>query len=321
MKFSYVIPLYNKAAFVGSAVASVLAQTVQPFEIIVVDDGSTDEGAQIVRSIGDPRIRVIQQPNAGVSAARNRGIGMARGDWVVFLDADDWQHPELLAMLARAHEAVPAANMLAGGFRLIRSRDAATVEPWPLPKTCAIERVDDMRARWMHGGSLCTGSIAVKTSLLQQMQPCFEVGEGCGEDLDLWFRVADETPVALVDAPLLGYRVLPNSLSSHHNGNVLSPYLARMRERALNGTLPAKHRASALWFVAQQEVTLARQALMYGDRRRAWQWLMQARDAMWTQRWSLTAAMVLFVPGPLVTHWQHWRSRGTQILAEDRAGP
>lgn len=318
MNFSIVIPLYNKASFVEKALASALAQTLPPLEVIVVDDGSTDDGAQVVRSVNDPRIRLVQQTNAGVSAARNRGIALARGDWVVFLDADDWQHPALLEQLARAHYAVPAAEMLAGSYQLLSSQDSGAVEPWALPDPCTIERIDDLRARWMQGTTMCTGTVAVKTARLRQMQPCFPLGEGFGEDHDLWFRVADETPLAFVNAPLAAYRVVPDGLSAGHP-NMLAPYLLRMRERALDGTMPARHRNAALWFVAQQEVTLARYALVDGNRRRAWHWLLQGRHAIWSKRWQVTAAMVLFMPGQLVARWQNWRSGNTQVWTNERA--
>jgi len=94
-RFSVIIPVYNSAATLARAVESVLAQTWAPHEIIVVDDGSSDNSLQLARGFGAP-VRVITQANAGVSAARNRGAEVATGDWLAFLDADDWYYPERL---------------------------------------------------------------------------------------------------------------------------------------------------------------------------------------------------------------------------------
>src|SRR5271166_5416911 len=97
--FSVVIPVYNRADVLENALRSVLAQTCQDFEIVVIDDGSTDDPASVVDRLGDTRIRLIRQDNRGGGAARNRGMDEARGKFVALLDSDDTFLPRHLEML------------------------------------------------------------------------------------------------------------------------------------------------------------------------------------------------------------------------------
>lgn len=101
MLISVVIPLFNKNKYILRAINSVLTQTYQNFEIIVVDDGSTDDGPSIVESIKDDRITLIRQENSGVSVARNTGVQQARAEWVAFLDADDEYLPDFFEHVIR----------------------------------------------------------------------------------------------------------------------------------------------------------------------------------------------------------------------------
>ncbi len=106
---SVVIPTYNRAHLVGRAIQSVLNQTYQDFEIIVVDDGSTDNTEEVVKSFNDPRIRYLRHDqNRGGSAARNTGINMARGEYIAFQDSDDEWLPEKLEKQMRVFENAPA---------------------------------------------------------------------------------------------------------------------------------------------------------------------------------------------------------------------
>jgi cellulose synthase/poly-beta-1,6-N-acetylglucosamine synthase-like glycosyltransferase len=294
-RFTIVVPLYNKARFVGGALASALAQTRGDLEVIVVDDGSTDEGPAIVEACRDPRVRLVRQANAGVSVARNRAIAGARGDWVLFLDADDWQHPELLAQLAAAQEAHPDADCVAARFHEFSDDSGAPPQAWSLPAgEPALERIDDLAARWMKGPTLFTGSIAVRRTLLMALQPCFQPGEHFGEDLELWFRISEQTPIVLVALPLAGYRVgQSDSLSVRLRPRELPPWVDRMRERVSARGFDRRRRRSSLQLIAQMYVNESRVALAGGRRAHAWRHWMRGRRAWTSPRWWYTAALLL----------------------------
>lgn len=118
-RFSVVIPVYNGASFVARAIDSVLAQTWPAHEVIVVDDGSTDATASVVERFGD-RVRYLRQANSGVSAARNAGAVTASGDWLAFLDADDWFYPDRIEAHARFIRDDPRLDFLTSDYEYRR---------------------------------------------------------------------------------------------------------------------------------------------------------------------------------------------------------
>lgn len=117
-KISVIIPLYNKEMYIKRAIDSVLAQTFQDYEIVVIDDGSKDASADVVRNIYDTRIRLIQQTNAGECAARNRAILEARTDLLALLDADDEWKPIFLETVLRLREKYPQAGAYATAYEI-----------------------------------------------------------------------------------------------------------------------------------------------------------------------------------------------------------
>lgn len=310
MKFSVVIPLYNKAAYIMPTLTSLFAQTVQDYEVIVVDDGSRDGGAELIEStFPDPRLRVVRQANAGVSAARNRGIDLAQGEWVAFLDADDCWHPHYLESLQSVMARCPTVDVVAARLRFVEDGPDWTPEPWPHYDP-AVEPVliPDLHARWMQGIPFSTSAVAVRARLLKGMQPCFRPGESNGEDLDLWFRLSEVSDIAWMPQYLMAYRsATPGSLTSGHTQLQEPPYIGRMLARVRDGSMPVHRHASARKFIADQRLTLARNALMRGLRREAFGWILRSQGQWVTKRWYVTIMMAAFMPSAWIQRWEQWR--------------
>ena len=126
---SVVIPTYNRADYLRQALVSVFAQTRQDFEILVVDDGSTDDTAQVIESMADPRLRYLPQANAGRSVARNRGMEMAQGEFIAFLDDDDLYLPHKLQAQVAFLDGHPDVDLVASGVQVI-DESGATLRLW-----------------------------------------------------------------------------------------------------------------------------------------------------------------------------------------------
>lgn len=203
--FSVVIPLYNKQTYIKRSLNSVLAQTMTDFEVVVIDDGSTDSSAAIVKSILDQRVRLIQQQNSGVSAARNRGISECYGEWVAFLDADDEYFPECLQEMYSCVKKFPQAGAVyvdpvwfRDGEQInVVSQTAETYELLP----------DYFDQIIFHGGNEINSScVAVKKAVFSQAG-LFPVGITIGEDSDMWMRIAWSTQIAHVSKALSIYHM------------------------------------------------------------------------------------------------------------------
>jgi hypothetical protein len=202
-----IVPLYNKRAFVKRALESSRHQTFPPTQIVVVDDGSSDDGAAIVRQINDPRVRLISQPNRGVSAARNAGVAAADADWIAFLDADDEWMPGHLESLLNLRRAYPFCQVLAAAY-VIRSNDGADRDILLRTKRAAVERrvLDDyFELASRSDPPLWTSAIAVSKNAIQSVGG-FPQGIGSGEDLLTWARLATRYSIAFSFPPSAIYR-------------------------------------------------------------------------------------------------------------------
>lgn len=202
---SVVIPLYNKEASIATALDSVLAQTYQDFEVVVVDDGSTDDGAVIVEQYADPRIRLVRQENAGVSAARNKGIAEAKGEYVAFLDADDEWLPGFLEEIVALQQEFPECRAQATSY-LINSRgEKSTIELHKIPfKGRHGILTNYFEVAYYSQPPICSICICVERTLLQEIGG-FPMDVMIGEDLLTWARIAVHTRWAYSLKPLAQY--------------------------------------------------------------------------------------------------------------------
>lgn len=202
-----IIPLYNKEASIATALRGVLAQSYQDFEIVVVDDGSTDGGAAVVEQFDDPRIRLIRQKNGGVSAARNRGIAEAKGAHVAFLDADDEWMPEFLEEIAALIAAYPECKARATNY-IFNSNGVKS--PTILRKIpFAGERgvlTNYFEVASCSHPPVCSICVCIDRDLLQEIGG-FPVGIKSGEDLLVWARTAVRTQWAYSMKPLAQYNL------------------------------------------------------------------------------------------------------------------
>lgn len=208
MFFSVVIPLYNKERQIAGTLRSVFAQTCADYEIIVVDDGSTDGSAAVVESLHDPRIRLIRQANAGVSAARNLGIAEARGEYIALLDADDEWHPEYLATIAALIRKYPQCDVFATNYSHVDSNGKTF--PTTLRKI-PFDGDDGILYNYFEVASvssppICSICITARKEAFQSVGG-FPLGIKSGEDLLTWARLAARYKIAYSKKPLAVFNV------------------------------------------------------------------------------------------------------------------
>jgi glycosyltransferase involved in cell wall biosynthesis len=203
---SVVVPLYNKRESILETLTSALDQSYSEYEIVVVDDGSTDGSDRVVESIDPSSIRLIRQQNRGASAARNTGVRSANGKYVAFLDADDRWEPNYLAELASLIADFPNCGIYGFAYKRGRGDGASQIRLHP-----AIARLRGLVSDYFEVATLgdqpfFTSSTCIKKSIFDEVGG-FREGITHGEDLDLWARCALRYPVAYDARPLVTYRV------------------------------------------------------------------------------------------------------------------
>ena len=229
--FSVVIPVYNRAALLGRALRSVLAQSERDFEIVVVDDGSADNPSRAVEELADPRIVFVRQENRGGGAARNTGIDKARGRFIAFLDSDDVFLPHHLAAMRRLVENAPGA---AGYARIVVDRGEGRTFLKP-PR--AIRAGEDMATYLLcDRGFIPTSTMAVERKMAEAVR--FHENLAAAEDTDFAIRLtlAGQRFVMVEEAGVYWNDSFdPNRLSAGRKSATMRQWIEELRPR-----IPAK---------------------------------------------------------------------------------
>ena len=240
MKFSVIIPLYNKAPYVRKALETVCAQTYREYEIIVINDGSTDNSAIIaedyLNGVEGISYKILSQQNAGVSAARNNGIAQASGDYIAFLDADDWWEPTFLEKMAQHIEDYPEAGLYASNYMYYK----------PGKTRVAVNNIEtgyfNYPKAYYEGGAMPVTSISVviPRKVLDETGG-FPLGIKLGEDFLLWAKIAMQYKVAFLNEPLAWYNNdVPATLRATRNLHAPEQHMLFRMEEIIGDRLEAK---------------------------------------------------------------------------------
>lgn len=259
---SVVMPLYNKEREVNRAIQSVLNQTVTDLELIVVNDGSTDKGPDLVRSINDPRIRLIEQENAGVSAARNRGIEEARSELIAFLDADDEWKTDFLETIVRLRSNHPSCSVFSTNYLFY---DVKGSQRFPIIRGVPGFPWEGILTDYFGVASksdppLFTSAVAVKKQAMAAIGG-FPTGVTFGEDFLTWAKLALKYNIAYSTRPCTMYwipmRIHDRPGRFNNLIDIVGQELEKLIEDAESTKAAGLKRYAALWHKMRASILLS----------------------------------------------------------------
>lgn len=301
-KISVVIPLYNKEESIERTLKSVLMQTVQDFEIVVVDDGSTDAGAEKILRFDDPRIRLIQQENQGVSVARNRGVREAQSELVAFLDADDEWLPTFIETVLRLHKEYPESGLFSTA-RIDHRPDGTEVLPripYVPPPPWEGLLPSYFRAAALSDQPVCSSTVAIPRSVLDEVGG-FPPDIRVGEDLITWFRIAIRYPIAFTWKACAIYH-----MESANRTCALADFLKwendiliAVQQSLQEGSVPADMVADVTEFFASYQISLAYRCISQGALQEA-RSILASCDTRLFRGERLAGLIAASIPAPLL---------------------
>jgi glycosyltransferase involved in cell wall biosynthesis len=298
---SVVIPLYNKAQYISRAISSVLAQTELLEEIIVIDDGSTDGGGELVEQFKDSRIRLLRQENKGVSSARNLGISVARGDLIAFLDADDEWKPRFLEVIRNMREAYPQAGAYATAYDWIMPEGRRkNLRFKVLPSHCEQALIDNFFKDGIPP-PIWTSAVVIPKIVFNQIGG-FPEGEHIGQDVDMWIRVGIRYPIAWNSTILATYRMDATNRTYRVKKYNYEPVFSRTVNEAIqSGIVPATKLPDLREYTAHWQYSAACHCILNGKGKIAVKIINQTKGTHKFRRQGWILLMLAYLPPILLT--------------------
>lgn len=207
-KVSVIIPAYNAMTYLPVTLASVLRQTFTDLEVLIIDDGSSDNLEQWFTELIDPRVKLIRQENQGVAAARNTGIANAQGEYIAFLDADDLWEPTKLEKQVSCLENNPQVALVHTNMGLIDWQGKS------LGRVIKSPAEGDALKKILQQNTVVTSSVMIRKFCLEKVG-VFDINLRSSEDWDLWVRIAASYPLAVIKEPLGYYRLHNNNMTKN----------------------------------------------------------------------------------------------------------
>lgn len=269
MRFSVIIPVYNKADTITESLNSVLNQTYDDFEIIVINDGSTDHFFETMKPFdSEPKVRIISQNNAGVSVARNTGIHNSQGDYICFLDADDLYLNNHLEILNTLIDKYPNCSYFATSHLTVMP-NKAQYESSRFLKNFSTDFICDNLFHLLNrtsDGIINTNSVCVKRELFITDNIFFQPNEKIGEDTDVWFRIALKHSIVISKIITTVYQ-REFSTATAKTSNTLSWVFAKRHIKEMNISDDIKY--ECLKMIDRYKMTCSRDYLCSFNRKAA----------------------------------------------------
>lgn len=308
MRFSIIIPAYNAEKFIARGVESVLKQTVEDFELIVVDDGSEDRTLEHLKSINDERLMVISQSNKGVSVARNTGISNAHGEFVCFLDADDEYLPNHLEHLAGLITENPSREFFATRFCISLRTDSNDII---MPNTTGdVSYYEDAVKEMLRTPEMiCTGCVCIKREMFEKYG-MFEPGVKLAEDTDMWKRVYVHTGIVYSDTVTFKRNRDGSEATKHYTRRYEADPLNRMPMFLSDDTILDNIKESLKTEYEFTKLQVVRSYLVDGKKKEAMQRMSEIdKNRIWKKRLMITY-LCFCIPSTIIRFYLNVKNRG-----------